>query len=91
MEDNDGRKVAGHLPELRFEGLVDPVVQVIREADGEVLYTIRIRGDRFRPHVYAPGKYTVKVGRDRPDAWSTKGLEPDVAGAAGIVVRLDER
>lgn len=75
MADNDGRKPAGWLPLLVFEGAADPVVQVIEEATGSILYTVRARGERFRPRVYAPGKYTVKAGRDRPDGPSLSGLE----------------
>lgn len=76
MEDNDGRKVFGHLREVRVRGATDPVVQVVNEADGEILYTMRIQGTRFRPHVYGPGSYTVKVGRDKPEAWSASVLKP---------------
>ena len=75
MPDNDGRPGAGWLPELVFETAADPVVQVVSEPTGEIVYTVRIKGDRFRPRVYAPGKYTVKVGRDRPDGPSLPGLE----------------
>jgi hypothetical protein len=32
------------------------------EATGEVVYTLRVRGDAFRPKVFAPGKYTIHVG-----------------------------
>ena len=87
VEENDGRKVVGHLPELVFADVENPVVQVVRQADGEVLYTQRIRGDRFRPHVYGPGQYTVKAGRDKPDAWSKADLQP-VTGADAIPVVL---
>jgi hypothetical protein len=82
MEDNDGRKAVGHLPELIIEGAADPVVQVVREEDGDILYTRRICGNRFRPPVYAAGTYTVKVGRDRPDAWKAEGVK-----AAGWLTR----
>jgi hypothetical protein len=88
MEDNDGRKVFGRLPELAFADAVDPVVEVVNEADGDVLYATRIQGNRFRPHVYGPGKYTVKAGQDRPDAWSMSGLEPNARSAEPITVRL---
>ena len=87
-QENDGRKVTGHLPELVFDGASDPVVEVIEEATGEVLYSIRIQGNRFRPHVYGPGKYTVKAGRDKPDLWSKKGLQAAEDGAAPIVVKF---
>lgn len=88
MEENDGRKVFGHLPELQIRGAQDSVVQVVSEANGEILYTLRIQGDRFRPRVYGPGKYTVKVGRDKPDAWSAEGLTPDAKGAQFMNVTL---
>jgi hypothetical protein len=73
MEDSDGRKPAGWLPELIFEG-EDPVVQVIREETGEILYTVRVKGHRFQPKVYAPGTYIVKAGRDRPEDFTLAGL-----------------
>jgi hypothetical protein len=74
MEENDGRTVAGYLPEVIVTDARDPVVQVIRESDGDILYTRRIRGDRLRPPVYSAGTYTVKIGRDRPDLWTRSGL-----------------
>ncbi|HOP78908.1 MAG TPA: hypothetical protein PLD05_15590, partial [Thermogutta sp.] len=67
MFDNDGRKPVGYLPELRFQNIADPVVQVVDESNGEILYTRRIMGHRFRPPVFSPGSFTIKVGRDRPE------------------------
>jgi hypothetical protein len=75
MDDNDGRRVVAWLPELKFRGLSDPVVQVIAEATGEILYTIRARGNRFQPAVFAPGKYTVRAGKDRPLRIAFTGIE----------------
>jgi hypothetical protein len=77
MEENDGRKTYGHLREVQVRYASNPVVQVIDEGSGDILYTMRVRGSRFRPHVYGPGTYTVKVGRNKPDAWSASGLKPD--------------
>jgi hypothetical protein len=71
------------LPELILEGAKNPVVQVIEEATGEILYTVRSCGDRFQPRVYAAGKHTVKVGRNQPDGRSLTGLEPQSKAAAG--------
>ncbi|HAL72894.1 MAG TPA: hypothetical protein DCP71_14095 [Verrucomicrobiales bacterium] len=84
MQGNDGRKVAGYLPELVFEGAADPVVQVIEDSTGDLLYTVRVSGSRFQPRVYALGTHTVKVGRDRPDAQTLTSLQPTPrAEAAG--------
>lgn len=62
QEDNYGRKAVAWLPPIRVKGKSDPVVQVIEEESGEVVYTIRIRGQEFRPKVFAEGAYTVRVG-----------------------------
>jgi hypothetical protein len=66
MEDNDGRKPIAHLPAVTIDGVDRPVVQVIEEGSGEILYTVRVASG-FEPPVYAKGSYTVKVGNDRPD------------------------
>ncbi len=81
--DNDGRTVIGWLPELVFEDAADPVVQVVHEATGEILYTVRAAGGRFQPRVYAVGKHTVRVGTDRPDGPTLFGLEPTEQASAG--------
>lgn len=67
MEDNDGRQPVATLPPVALEGVADPVVQVIDDASGEILYTIRAASG-FEPPVYAKGRrYTVKAGRDRAE------------------------
>ncbi len=76
MEKNDGREVLGWLPELVFEDGANPVVQVIEDATGDILYTIRAQGGRFHPRVYSNGKHTVKLGPDKPDAQTIDALEP---------------
>jgi hypothetical protein len=90
MVDNDGRKPAAWLPELAFEGGVDAVVQVVEEKSGEILYTWRASGATFQPPVFAPGVYTVKVGRDKPDGAELRGLAaaPDRAGAGRRMVKI---
>ena len=70
---NDGREVAGWLPTSKG---VRPVVQVIEDATGEVLYTTRAKGATFQPRVYSKGKHTVKIGRQKPTVKTLKGLAP---------------
>lgn len=62
QQDNYGRKAVAYLPTIEVNGMTDPVVQVIDEANSEIVYTIRIEGTSFRPKVFKAGKYTVKVG-----------------------------
>ncbi len=78
MSDNDGREAVAYLPELNFKGIKDPVVQVIEESTGDVLYTTRVRGSSYRPKVYAKGKYEIRVGEGLPILKSVKGI-PSVA------------
>lgn len=74
MSNNDGRRVTGKLPEIQVEGLENPVVQVIHDETQEILYTVRAPAG-FEPPVYAPGRYSVKVGENRPDTVLLSGYE----------------
>ncbi|MGY8687012.1 MAG: hypothetical protein ACKVHP_04650 [Verrucomicrobiales bacterium] len=74
MSDNDGRRVVGKLPVVQVDGVERPVVQVIHEESGELLYTVRAAAG-FEPPVYAPGNYTVKAGKDRADTVVLSGYE----------------
>ncbi len=62
QEDNLGAKAFAYLPTLKITGQADPVVQVIEESTGEIVYTLRIKGKSHRPRVFAKGVYTIKVG-----------------------------
>jgi len=84
--DNDGRKAVGNLGKITVQGLENPVVQVVAEDSDDILYTYRIRGSSFTPHVYAPGKYTVKIGKNLPDLKSLKGL---VIGGKPITINFN--
>lgn len=83
MDANDGRKVEGWLPELIFENGTDAVVQVIEEKTAQILYTVRSHGGKFQPRVYSDGTFSIKVGKDRPDAKTLKGLIPRGKAEAG--------
>ena len=49
------------LPPVESGGVADPVVQVIDESNGEVVYTLRIQGSEFTPTVREPGSYAVRL------------------------------
>ena len=78
QQDNDGRKVVGHLPTLLFEGPENrrPVVQVVQQDTNEILYTVRATSNKFQPPVYSDGPHTVRMGLDRPNNLSFKDLQP---------------
>ena len=79
---NDGRKPVAWLPELKVSGLSDPVVRVIDESTGELVYALRIKGQSFKPHVYADGKYTVEIGEQPGKMQKLTGLSGNKQASA---------
>jgi alkaline phosphatase D len=62
QQDNYGRKAAFYLPEIIAEGMAKPVIQIIDEVSGEIVYTIRTNKSSFRPKIFQDSLYTVVVG-----------------------------
>lgn len=84
--DNYARTPRAHLPTLNIRGVTRPVLQVFDEKSGELVYALRLNGQNFRPHVFAEGKYTVKVGE--PETNRIKTLT-GLAGMANNAASLD--
>ncbi|MBI1344906.1 hypothetical protein GC163_01305 [bacterium] len=84
--DNYGREAIAWLPTLKLTGINDPVVQLIDEYNGDVVYTVRILGHEFTPKVFREGNYTVRVS----DGKTTKeitGIESiGEAGSSSLTV-----
>jgi hypothetical protein len=74
QQDNYGRKPYGYLPTIKTN-IKDPVVQVINEKNGEVVYTLRIQGKKFTPKVFESGSYTIKVGPSSDTMKTSKGVK----------------
>ncbi|MDX9772354.1 MAG: hypothetical protein RBT02_02915 [Bacteroidales bacterium] len=71
--DNYGRRIIGWLPEVVTRGLSDPVIRVISESTGEMIYNIRIRGNSYQPGVFYYGPYTIEAGDPENDIWQKVG------------------
>jgi len=75
--DNYGREPAAHLPSLDIQGMEDPLIKVTNEVTGELEYILRIKGNSFKPMVFSPDPYTVRISDPDKDVWETfKGLKP---------------
>ena len=88
--DNYAAKIAGHLPTIQVRGAANPVVHVIDEATSETVYSLRIAGDKFQPHVFADGTYTVRVSD--PEAGRSEqatGLKPAKNNLAMVAIDLN--
>lgn len=73
--DNYGRTPYAYLPDIEVSDHPNAVVQVINETTNEIEYTLRIKGQQFRPPVFQKGKYTVRVGEPDRDIWKEiKGI-----------------
>ncbi len=56
--DNYGRKAAAWLPEIQINDGSTPVISVFDLA-GDLVYSIRLSSNTFKPKVFAEGKYTI--------------------------------
>ncbi|MBN2410380.1 alkaline phosphatase D family protein [candidate division KSB1 bacterium] len=75
VADNYGRQAIAFLPVLQFTGLEYPVVQVVDESNNEIVYTVRAKGNSFKPKVFKSGTYTLIVGEPGTDKMKTlKGI-----------------
>ena len=76
QQDNYARQPVAYLPTIKVSGMTNPVVQVIDESNGEIVYTLRINGTSFKPKVFKTGVYTVKVGQQGTRRWKTlRGIQ----------------
>ena len=64
--DNYNPSSWGKAEEITFN-VADPVVEVTDEVSKEVLYTVRIKGKTFRPHLPEGATFTLKAGRNASD------------------------
>ena len=63
VSENYGRKAIAYLPAIIVNGLQDPpVIQIIEEATGEIVYTVRAKTNTFKPKVFNHGLFTVWIG-----------------------------
>ncbi|NQT25285.1 alkaline phosphatase D family protein [candidate division KSB1 bacterium] len=63
VEDNYARTARAWLPEIHVTGLNNPpVVQVIHEASGEIVYTVRASSSHYHPKVFQKGLHTIMIG-----------------------------
>ncbi len=71
LRDNYARKPVGYLPEIACD-VARPVLKVIDESTGELVYALRLQENRVRPWVFAPGTYTVMLGDPDRDVWTIR-------------------
>jgi len=87
--DNYGREAMAWLPTIQVKGMADPVIQVVDETYGDLVYSLRIRGTEFRPKVFRDGHYTIRIG-EQPDTMTTlTGVEAKAENDATLEVTFE--
>jgi len=69
--DNYGRKAAARLPVIKVNKLTDPVLELYAHKTNELVYSIRIKGNRYHPKIFEKGLYYIKIGDPEKDVWKT--------------------
>jgi alkaline phosphatase D len=69
QNDNYGREPLGNLPTLTFADYQEPVVQVINQLTGEMIYSLRINGNEFTPKVFENSTYSIRYGEPDTNTW----------------------
>lgn len=81
---NYERAAPAQLPKLLIRGSERPVVQIVDEKSGDVVYTLRTPAVEWQPAVFAEGKYTIHLSD--PEAGKSKTLEHIEAKAGNQLV-----
>jgi hypothetical protein len=76
MEDNYAREAAGYLLPIRIEGEETPMIQVVDEERGEVVYTKRLDAPEAQLKVFRKVPHTIRVGDDLEWRRTLTGVEP---------------
>jgi hypothetical protein len=58
---------------LEIRGIKQPVVEVIDERNGELVYGLRLKSGSWQPQAFAEGKYTVRMSE--PETGKVKELK----------------
>jgi hypothetical protein len=89
QEDNYGRDAVAYLPKIEVAGVINPVIQIIDESNGEIVYTTRMKNSLFLPKVFKKGKYTIKVGEGEKVKMITNVEAQELTDRKNLVVRLE--
>ncbi len=73
QKDNYARKAKAYLPEIKFKNINKPVVKIINEELNELVYSLNINENTFKPKVFDDvATYTIKVGDSDKNIWKEK-------------------
>lgn len=62
QQDNYLKNASLFLPEIIVNGMENPVIQIIDEANNEIVFTLRMKERVYQPKVSKEGLYSIKIG-----------------------------
>ncbi|MCF6268963.1 MAG: alkaline phosphatase D family protein [Melioribacteraceae bacterium] len=87
--DNYGRKAFAHLPTISVPGFENPVVEIVDEKTGELVYCVRIKGNEFSPKVFKQSSYKIIVkDTERELVEVIKGILPTQNPDEKLIVKF---
>jgi phosphodiesterase/alkaline phosphatase D-like protein len=89
VQANYGRKPAAHLPTLIIASEANPLLEIIDESTGELVWARRLATRTIQPGVFAAGKYTARLGvPESGKSNELRGLEASATNAARLEVSI---
>jgi alkaline phosphatase D len=89
QEDNYSRRPVAWLPVLEIRGTeLPPVVRITDEVSGELVYALRLNGNKFRPGVFASGRYRIEAGEPGTENWRVLNSVGSVNKADTTTIRI---
>lgn len=59
------------LPLVKVQNYKNAVIQVVDEEDGQIIFTVRMIGNEFKPPVDRKGSYTINIGEPGTSKWKS--------------------
>jgi len=77
------------LPTLVITSDADPVLEIIEEATGELIWARRLAARTIQPGVFAPGKYVLRLSvPERGATLEQRGVVASAGNDARLEIRI---
>ncbi|MEL7482827.1 MAG: hypothetical protein AAFN41_00595 [Planctomycetota bacterium] len=74
QDDQYAREPVGFLPTIEIQGTDEPVIQIVHEQTGALMYTKRWPGPRVTAPSFLLGEHTLRIGEQPGDMIELRGL-----------------
>lgn len=87
QQDNYARKPIGYLPNIKVEGMEQPVITIINQETNKIVYTMRLNSNSFTPKIFDKNvTYIIKIGDPDLNKWQI--LEGVSTSSKQIIIKF---